>query len=285
MRKTAYIFFTIGILISSCNFRNEKKKTIDIEEAEDLLIDNIDTLQDSNHKSIFEIVKKAKDVHFYNDDNDEIDTAYQTDDGIVYEFMVVEQIPIFPGGEDSLYSYIKRSIEYPQTAMDDNIQGKVYVSFVVLKDGSITQVEVIRGIRYDLEKVCVDAIKNMPNWKSGKLNGENINVRFIIPIHFTLDSNKSKRAIIKGEKNNQTSIEIKLYPNPAVENFNIEVSEYSNDMDYQLISANGQIIETGRFNADKITINTSNLGKGMYVVRIISKELGINKLEKIMINK
>jgi len=287
MRKTTYILLTLGILLSSCNFSNEKKNTKDIEETDSLLIDNKDTLQDSKNELTFEIVKKATEPHFYYDDDDDvIDTAYQTDDGMVYEFMVVEQRPEFPGGDDSLFSYIKRSIEYPQTAIDDSVQGKVYVSFVVLKDGSIGQVEVMRGIRDDLDAVCVDAIMNMPNWKSGKLRGENVNVRFVIPIKFSLESDdKSKGTTIKADNRKKISIEIKLFPNPATEYFNIEVSEYTNDMDYQLISANGQIIETGKFNADKIRINTNNLGKGMYIVRIISKELGINKTEKIMINK
>jgi hypothetical protein len=155
----------------------------------------------------------------------------------------------------------------------------------VLKDGSIGQVKVMRGIRYDLDDVCVEAIMNMPNWKPGKLRGLNVNVRFLIPIHFTLDSDKSKGATINTDEKKGANIEIKVFPNPATDFFNLEISEYANDIDYQLISANGQIIETGRFNTNKIRISTDNLGKGMYVVRIISKELGINKTEKIMINK
>ncbi len=185
-----------------------------------------------------------------------------------------------------MISSIKRSIEYPKTAKDDSIQGKVYVSFVVLKDGSIGQVELMRGVRYDLDNVSVDAIMNMPVWEPGKLRGENVNVRFIIPIKFSLESdNKSKGTIINSDNIQKNSIEMKLFPNPATEFFNIEVNEYADDMDYQLISTGGQIIETGRFNADKIRINTNNLGKGMYFVRIFSKELGVNKTEKIMINK
>jgi len=286
MRKTTYILLIIGIFTSSCNQKNDKKEVIVNEVNDSSQIEYQDTLQGSISKNelTFEIVKEATEPHLY--DENYGDSTFQTENGLVYEFMVVEQRPQFPGGDDSLFSYIKRSIEYPKTAKDDSIQGKVYVSFVVLKNGSIGQVEVMRGVRYDLDNVSVDAIMNMPPWEPGKLRGENVNVRFIIPIKYSLESDtKSKGAALNVENHKKTSVEIKLFPNPAKEYFNIEISEYANDIDYQLISSNGQILKTGSFDSNQIKIYTDNLGNGMYVVRIISKELGINRTEKLMINK
>ena len=113
-------------------------------------------------------------------------------------FDVVETMPEFPGGMDSLMAYLSRTIKYPEEARENGIQGKVYAQFVVQKDGSLSDIKVIRGIGGGCDEEAVNAIKNMPNWKPGTQRGKNVNVRFILPVNFKLTEAKKKK---KGRKN------------------------------------------------------------------------------------
>jgi protein TonB len=103
-------------------------------------------------------------------------------------FDVVEEAPEFPGGMAEMYSFLGEEIKYPQMAQDNNIQGKVYVQFVVEKDGSITDVTVIKGVHAStLDKEAVRVVSEMPNWKPGKQRGKAVRVRYTIPINFTIN--------------------------------------------------------------------------------------------------
>jgi protein TonB len=103
-------------------------------------------------------------------------------------FTVVEQMPEFPGGVQEMYKYLGKNIKYPEVAKEAGIQGKVYVSFVVGKDGSIDDVKVLRGIPGG--KMCdeeaVRVVKNMPNWNPGKQRGKAVKVSYMLPVQFTL---------------------------------------------------------------------------------------------------
>lgn len=101
-------------------------------------------------------------------------------------FTVVEVFPTFKGGDDGLFNYIKNNVKYPKEARKKEIQGKVYVSFVVEKDGSITEVYVKRGVHELLDAEAVRVVKNMPNWKRGTQGGKPVRVQFMLPISFTL---------------------------------------------------------------------------------------------------
>ncbi|WP_462280908.1 energy transducer TonB [Salinivirga cyanobacteriivorans] len=101
-------------------------------------------------------------------------------------FMVVEQMPEFPGGQGELFKYISQNIQYPAIAKENGIQGKVFIQFVVGKDGSITNVTVLRGVDPSLDKEAVRVVKNMPKWKPGKQRGKPVYVRYQVPINFKL---------------------------------------------------------------------------------------------------
>lgn len=101
-------------------------------------------------------------------------------------FVVVEDQPQFPGGEKARKQYLANNVEYPQLARESGIEGTVYVSFVVEKDGSITDVRVLRGIGGGCDKEAVRVVKDMPKWKSGKQRGKAVRVKFQMPIRFTL---------------------------------------------------------------------------------------------------
>lgn len=98
----------------------------------------------------------------------------------------VEQMPSFPGGEWALMHYLASNTEYPVTAMDNGIGGHVVVSFVVERDGSITNVQVVRSVEQSLDREALRVVRSMPKWIPGKQNGQAVRVKFTIPVSFRL---------------------------------------------------------------------------------------------------
>lgn len=101
-------------------------------------------------------------------------------------FTVVENEPEFPGGMDALYKYLAQNIKYPQLARENNITGKVYVTFVVEKDGSIANPKVLRDIGGGCGAEAIRVVKAMPKWNPGKQRGKAVRVQFNLPVNFNL---------------------------------------------------------------------------------------------------
>lgn len=101
-------------------------------------------------------------------------------------FTSVEQFPEFPGGQAKMYEYLQKNIRYPNQAREDNIQGKVVLKFVVDKDGSITNIQVVRPLGGGCDKEAVRVVSGMPKWKAGKQNGQPVKVYFTLPVTFKL---------------------------------------------------------------------------------------------------
>jgi protein TonB len=101
-------------------------------------------------------------------------------------FDVVEQMPSFPGGQGALMNYLNSNIKYPVIAEENGIQGRVVVQFVVGKDGSISNVHVVKSVDPSLDKEAVRVVKNMPRWIPGKQNGQSVTVRYTLPVTFRL---------------------------------------------------------------------------------------------------
>ena len=101
-------------------------------------------------------------------------------------FDVVEQMPSFPGGNAALMSYLSQNTKYPVVAQENGVQGRVVVSFVVERDGSITDVRVVRSVDPSLDKEATRVVKSMPNWIPGKQNGSTVRVKYNVPVSFKL---------------------------------------------------------------------------------------------------
>lgn len=99
-------------------------------------------------------------------------------------FVVVEQMPEFPGGSEALMSFIQNNIMYPSLAKEQGVQGKVFCSFIVNADGSISNTQVLRGIGSGCDEEAIRVIKKMPNWKPGKQNGRAVRVKVNLPFAF-----------------------------------------------------------------------------------------------------
>lgn len=102
----------------------------------------------------------------------------------VYEYDYVTEKPAFPGGHTSLIKYINETREYPAKAYQDGVQGKVLCSFVVNADGSVSNIQVLRGVEPSLNKEAVRVLAQMPSWSPGKLDGRCVPVRVIYPVAF-----------------------------------------------------------------------------------------------------
>lgn len=101
-------------------------------------------------------------------------------------FMVVEEMPEFPGGDEARMQYFADNTEYPEEALENGIEGSVYVTFVVEKDGSICGVRVLRGIGGGCDEEAVRLVEGMPDWNPGKQLGEPVCVQFNLPVLFVL---------------------------------------------------------------------------------------------------
>jgi len=100
--------------------------------------------------------------------------------------LYVESMPEFEGGEGALLKYLADNLEYPDVAKEAGIQGVVYIQFVVEKEGSVTEVKVVRGVHSLLDREAIRVIEEMPRWAPGHQNGRVVRVQFALPIRFTL---------------------------------------------------------------------------------------------------
>lgn len=101
-------------------------------------------------------------------------------------FDVVEQMPTFPGGTGALMQYLSSNIRYPAVAEENGVQGRVILQFVVEKDGSITDVKVLKSVDPSLDKEAIRVTKSMPKWIPGKQNGSAVRVKYTLPVVFRL---------------------------------------------------------------------------------------------------
>ena len=101
-------------------------------------------------------------------------------------FTVVEQMPMFPGGDAALMGYLRDNIKYPTVAAENGVQGRVVVGFVVERDGSITDVNILRGVDPSLDREAMRVVKSMPRWNPGKQNGSAVRVKYQVPVSFRL---------------------------------------------------------------------------------------------------
>lgn len=99
---------------------------------------------------------------------------------------IAEEQPVFPGGQGAMHQFIQRNISYPFMAKENGVQGKVFVSFIVETDGSLSNIKVIRGIGHGCDEEAIRVIKKMPRWQPGKQRGKPVRVRYSLPIHFRL---------------------------------------------------------------------------------------------------
>ncbi len=143
----------------------------DIEVEEDIIID----VEADQETEIAEYV--AEPIMSF--EEEEIEEEEQV-------FVIVESMPAFPGGDVARINYLNKSIKYPNMARESGIQGRVFVTFVVETDGSISNVKILRGIGGGCDEEAIRVIENMPKWIPGKQRNIPVRVQFNMPIRFVL---------------------------------------------------------------------------------------------------
>ena len=144
----------IGLLLAGCNANNQQTETVAPDESE----------------TTIETVASAT-------------PAATTTDSV---FEVAEVMPEFPGGTQTLLNTIAQKLKYPQKAIDDQIEGRVVLQFIVDKQGKITDIQVLRGITPELNQAAIDVVRALPDWNPGMQDGEPVNVKYTLPIVFKL---------------------------------------------------------------------------------------------------
>jgi len=140
----------------------------------------------ANHEVATIIVPgNTKDQELTNDEK--IDVAEKPTEIVPQVFLVVEEMPKFPGGEKAMYSFIAKNIKYPEAAKKAGISGRVFLTFIVEKDGSTSDVSLLRGIGYGCDEAAIEVVKAFPKWKAGKQHGQNVRVQYRMPIKFELN--------------------------------------------------------------------------------------------------
>jgi len=139
------------------------------------------SMDDLNKKGNVEAPTEDVEVEVKDEGPKVIETPVQAE-----IFTVVEEQPSYPGGEEARIGYLQQNIKYPEEAKELGIQGKVFVTFVVEVDGSITDVRVLRGIGGGCDEEAIRVVKSMPKWVPGKQRGVPVRVQFNLPIKFTL---------------------------------------------------------------------------------------------------
>lgn len=105
-------------------------------------------------------------------------------------YTVAEEMPKYPGGEEELFTYLSKSIKYPESAKKNNIEGTVFITFVVDKSGEVTDAKVLRGINEECDEMALNVVKSMSRWVPGKEKGKVVNVQYNLPIKFKLQEKK-----------------------------------------------------------------------------------------------
>ncbi|MGP1447573.1 MAG: energy transducer TonB [Candidatus Limimorpha sp.] len=209
------MFAQIGLIISlAIAWAAFEIKSYDKRDLSDIMIREIAldeemteiTTQDQKPQPPVEVPQQTTQIEIVNDDvevEDNLDiNADVTQEEIIEEyvkpevieeevveqeiFTIVETMPSFPGGQEKLMHYLATNIKYPQIARESNVQGRVYLSFVVEPDGSVSNVKVLRGIGAGCDEEAMRVVKAMPKWSPGKQRGKAVRVSYNLPVNFKL---------------------------------------------------------------------------------------------------
>jgi protein TonB len=156
-------------------------------------------VQEEEQKAVEELIEKKEDIGTEdkegNDDAaptidenpSELEIVEAPKEEKTFEMFDIQKPPSFPGGEAELFKFLQKNIEYPALAKENNIQGVVPITFVIGKDGSVTDVSILRDIGGGCGKEAVRVVKVMPKWVPGEANGNPVKVRYTLPVRFKLE--------------------------------------------------------------------------------------------------
>jgi len=155
--------YVAPVVVDSMKVEDESKLMISDEQVETTV-----------NKEVVEVVEQKQEEVEVEQKEEEV-------------FVVVEEMPEFPGGVKALRQYLATAVKYPVIAQENGIQGKVYVNFVVNKDGSVSNAKIARGVDPSLDAEALRVVSTLPKWKPGKQRGAPVRVSYTVPISFKLE--------------------------------------------------------------------------------------------------
>jgi TonB family protein len=191
MKQTAIILFLTLTIIIGCKSKKDSKIKSSVPG------------QEANIADTSTIKKNAQDNYL-------IDYTSNQDNGPVY--MYCEKMPEFPGGETAFNEYIRNNVKYPGPAVSDRKEGRVIIKFIIRTSGEIGDVQLIRGIRSDMDDECLRVVRGMPKWKPGMINDKPVAVSFSIPVRFLLKKTENLNGIYILPANDSSAHESKNLP-------------------------------------------------------------------------
>lgn len=114
--------------------------------------------------------------------------------------MFADVMPEYPGGTNAMFDFIRKNVKYPESAKEKGIEGRVYVNFVIDKDGSISDIKVLRGLCKEIDEEAVRVVKAMPKWNPGMQDGEPVRVQYMLPFYFKISGNENTITALSGTK-------------------------------------------------------------------------------------
>ncbi|MCZ4693269.1 TonB family protein [Ancylomarina euxinus] len=203
------LVLTLALVFFAFEWRVDSHEIRELNDVQELEVDNEIipiTREPINTPPPPPPAPKLADILIIVDDNEDIDEELIIEEAIVdidedvkvqvnedievndepQIFMVVEEMPKFPGGDLELLRWINNSVKYPVIAQENGITGRVHMNFVINETGGIENIVVVRGVDPSLDKEAVRVIKKMPKWKPGKQRGKAVKVSFSLPINFQL---------------------------------------------------------------------------------------------------
>ncbi len=203
------LIITLAIVLFAFNWKTYEKREIDLSQREivDIPEEIIPITEQKVKPPPPPPPKQVTVINIVDDDveiEDEIEIDVEADQDTEIEeyvpievdddeeveeaqiFTVVESMPSFPGGDKARIRFLNENIEYPTMARESGIQGRVYVTFVVERNGMVTDVKILRGIGGGCDEEAKRVVKAMPKWIPGKQRGKPVRVQFTLPIKFTL---------------------------------------------------------------------------------------------------
>jgi protein TonB len=212
--RFAGLFFEIGLVVAFCavlgafSYTVQERNLADFGSLADV-IDEMELIPVTTHRP--EVVpppavpKVAEVIHIIEDTEpddgftvEDVEATQETAVAFVFRpeedeeeedipFNTAEVMPKFPGGDIALQKYIASHVQYPVSARENNIQGKVYVQFVINKRGEVENVSIVRGVESSLDKESIRVVESLPKWSPGLQHGKPVSVYYTVPIYFKLN--------------------------------------------------------------------------------------------------
>jgi periplasmic protein TonB len=200
------------------------------------------------------------------------------------EFLCLETMPEFPGGDSALFDFLNSNLRYPENAIRKGQSGRVIVRFVVREDGRVDNASVLVSAYMDLDNELLRVVRMLPRFEPGKLGEKPIPVWYMVPGIFILEGETSpwNKVVVRPPEIQPERVKINIYPNPASDYIIIRTDTVTSDMEVSLVSSSGTIIMRDALTAEETQLKLQDVTPGLLFVIIKSPSINYKKSFKVV---